>query len=79
MNKKNLCFNSLSRFAHCLYASGSIYVPQVMCASIQEIIELHEVVRYCYFEAKVRSSSVSTFAHNIFEGSPSKEGFHGTQ
>jgi len=35
-------------------------------------------MRYCYFEAKVRSSSVNTFAHNIFEGSPSKEGFHGT-
>ena len=34
-------------------------------------------------EAKVHSSSVSivlrsTFAHSIFEGSPSKEGFHGT-
>ena len=31
-------------------------------------------MRYCYCEAKVRSSSVSTFAHNIFEGSPSKRG-----
>ena len=49
---------------------------------IQEIIELTHV-RYCYCEAKVRSSSVIVV--NVvclrivfFEGSPSKDGFHGT-
>ena len=41
-------------------------------------------MHYCYCEAEVRSSSVSvvhvrsTFAHSIFESSPSKEGFHRT-
>ena len=40
---------------------------------------------YCCCKAEVRSSGVSvvytlhaTFAHSIFEGSPSKEGFYGT-
>ena len=36
---------------------------------------------YCYCEAEVCSSSVSIrsmFAHSIFKGSPSKEGFHRT-
>ena len=50
---------------------------------IQEIELTH--VRYCYCEAEVRSSSACersvriTFVHSIFEGSPSKEGFHGTR
>ena len=55
---KNLCFNSLSRFAHCLYGlwlpcpSGSIYVHVGHARVeflIQEIIELTqgEIVRYC--------------------------------
>ena len=68
MNKKTFALNLLSRFAHCLYASGSIYVHTG-----------HARVDTGNYLAKVRSSSVSTFAHNIFEGSPSKEGFHGTQ
>ena len=49
---------------------------------IQEIIELTHV-RYCYCEAKVHSSSVIVvnvvcLCIVFFEGSPSKEGFHGT-
>ena len=58
---------------------GSIYV-HLGHARVKFLIQACIIATV---EAEVRSSSVSivvrdTFAHSIFEGSPSKEGFHGT-
>ena len=74
MNKKTF---ALIRSLASLIASMPT-CTQVMRASIQEIIELRSCV-IATLKLKCVSSSMSTFAHNIFEGSPSKEGFHGTQ
>ena len=61
--------DTASMFAMC----SCVYVHFGHACVEQNLLIKLTRMRYCYCEAEVRGSSVS-----IFEGSPSKEGFHGT-